>query len=287
MKIVFAHPTYEYGSYHYFRELARLSGFGVCSIPQIDLMRDVVYIVSPACKELALHLIGQQAVASQVRAKVIYWNLERPDVPTEEVGVLPGNAVHASTASVLQLPGVVKAWVSDRYQASLDSLHQFVVLGSDRRLGAYPSTKKEWDFCHYSYVWGRRQAPMDLLRQRLKCAPEDVLPQVRHDALSKSRAIISIHQTEAPVLEVLRSAWSAAYHLPLICERVEDPWPLKQGTHFCELDTDIGRLREFAQLMSEGQVRGLDMLGEARWDLLCNKYPFRDCVEQAVEEILR
>lgn len=285
MKIVFAHPSYTYGSYYYFRKLVELSEFEVCVIPEIDLTRDVVYIVSPACRQLAMHLMGQQALGGQIRAKVIYWNLERPDVPTEEVGVLPGNAVHAFTKSVLALPGVVRAWVSDRYQASLDSLHQFVVLGSDRRLGAYPSKKKDFHFCHYSYIWGRRQAPMDALRSVLLSPPEDALPEQRHSALAGSRSIISIHQTEAPVLEVLRSAWSAAYYLPLICERVADPWPLKLGKHFLHLmDPVLGTI----QLLAESVIsERLEEMGESRWDLLCNKYSFRDCVEAAVREIFR
>ena len=284
MKIVFAHPSYTYGSYYYYRKLVELSGFETCSFPEMDLKRDgVVYIVSPACKELETVLRRQGG--GPIRAKVIYWNLERPDVPTEDVGVLPGNAVHASTKSVLALPGVVRAWVSDRYQASLGSLHQFVVLGSDRRLGAYPSKKKDFHFCHYSYVWGRRQAPMDALRSVLLSPPEDTLPEQRHSALAGSRSIISIHQTEAPVLEVLRSAWSAAYYLPLICERVADPWPLKLGKHFLHLmDPILGTI----QLLAESVIsERLEEMGEGRWDLLCNKYPFRDCVEAAVQEIFR
>ncbi len=286
MKIVFAHPTYQYGSYHYFRELVRLSGFEVCSIPQIDLTREVVYVVSPACKELAVHLASQQVTGP---AKIVYWNLERPDVPTENIFALPGNAVHASTASVLKLPNVAQAWASDRYQAGLDDLHKHVVLGGHPELGGYPIQPKRWDLCHFSYVHGRRHV-ISVLEQCLQVAPEGAPPYHadRSSILRTSRAILSIHQTPSPVLEVLRSAWSAGWRLPLICEAVADPWPLVDGVHFKSFALEnIIDVIDMMLPKIPARIDWLEEMGERRYELLCKTYNFKDCVEQAVEEMLR
>ena len=286
MKIVFAHPTYQYGSYHYFRKLVELSGFEVCSIPDIDLTRDVIYIVSPACNELAAHLGGAQFDVRPVRAKIVYWNLERPDVITDNVYALPGNAVHASTASVLGLPGVAAAWVSDRHQASLDSLHKHVVLGSHVGLGESPILPKRWDLCHFSYIHGRRQV-ISRLEQLLRVAPEGAPPDHMDRAaiLATSRAILSVHQTPVPVLEVLRSAWSAAWRLPLICETVADPWPLVENEHFKSFKLEnIIDIIDFMLPALPARIDWLEEMGERRPELLCRTYNFRDCVEAGVRE---
>jgi len=287
LKIVFAHPEYEYGSYYYYRKLVELSGFESCTFNRIDLERDdTVYIVSPACNKLASYLRVQKDVAKNVQAKVVYWNLERPDVPTEDVSLLPGNAVHASTQSVLELPGVAAAWVSDRYQASLDRLHKHVVLGSHVGLGESPILPKRWDLCHFSYIHGRRQV-ISKLEQLLQVAPEGAPPDHMDRAaiLATSRAILSIHQTPTPVLEVLRSAWSAAWHLPLICETVANPWPLVKDVHFksFSLENVIGVI-DFMLPALPARIDWLEEMGERRHELLCRTYNFRDCVEAGVRE---
>lgn len=285
MKIIFAHPGHQYGSYRYFRKLVDLSGFESCGVEEMDLKRDdVVYITSPANRALSDFLKFHDR--QDVRAKVIYWNLERPDVPTEPVWSLPTTAVHADTQSVRHLPGVVASWVSDRYQSKLDNHHQFVVLGGHPGVRTVDATlPKAWDLCHFSYIWGRREIIRSL--KGFGVAPENLDGVERETVLCSSRAILSVHQTPAPVLEVLRSAWSAAYKLPLICENVEDPWPLKEGESIATfgyetIQRDLEAIFELER--SEGY---LTRIGQKRYDLLCGTYNFRDCVEEGVKVALK
>lgn len=285
MKVVFAHPDFEYGSYHYFRRLVELSGFDSCPVSRMDMGAEgTVYVTSPANHALWEKLAPLRS--QNIRAKVIYWNLERPDVPPKRIEDLVTTEVHADTRSVLALPGVVAAWVSDRYQASLDPNHLHVVLGSSEKLAEGGPLAMAWDLCHFSYVWGRRGEVMARLSQKFKVAPPDIHPSARAHVLRASRAIVSIHQTPSPVLEVLRSAWSAAYRLPLVCETIKDPWPMVPGEHFLEFDYATLPDELVPWIRQEGLREQLRLQGERRYELLCKTHNFRDSVLDGVRRTL-
>lgn len=279
MKIIFAHPRYEYGSYVDYRRLVELSGFPVCKFDEMDLGQEgTVYIVSPANLSLADAILSWKG---PMLSRVIYWCLERPDVPPKPIRELVTTEVHADPESVLALPGVSRVWVSDRYFSSLSKKYSHVILGSDPFLAHGTVEKPIWDLCHFSYVWGRRSPVVSGLSQSLRVAGE-AWGEERARILRSSRAILNVHQTDAQVGEPLRFALAASYSLPLISETIKDPWPLRPGYDF--LMYDYGEL----QRRTNEILRSVDleMFGRNLYDTLCRKYTFKKCVEDGVRETL-
>lgn len=280
-RIVFAHPRHAYSSYTDFRMLAELSGLQSCFQDEIDLKTDAVYIVSPinrAFGEWAL----KQLPAGRRRARMIWWNLERPDVSTVPVLELPKNAVHASVDSVASMFDGI--WVSDRYLASLNQRFIYVVMGSDVRLANGPRMETEYDLCHMAYIWGRREI-LNRLGGGWRVAP--ACWGVERDAVLRSSfAMVNIHQTPAPVQEPLRVALSAAYRLPFITETLADPTPFDPDVHMVMMDySQVEETLTRWLGTSEGR-RGLSDRGEALHRALCIDRTFDECVRQGVEETL-
>ncbi len=283
-KIVFAYPKHPYDSYATFRRLVEVSEFDWCYFENMDLSRDdVVYIVSPANKSLWDALGGHDA--SKVRARIIYWNLERADVPTKPIWELLTTEVNAATQSVRKIPGMIAAWVSDRYQAGLDEDHYYVTIAGDPRFAEGAPLPREWDLCHFMYVYGRRSPVVDELSRKLKVAPSGVTWERQVEILRSSRAILSIHQTPSPITECLRVAWSAAYKLPLLMEESSDPFPMIDEIHFKSIRY-YDAVRRVQELLSEVNRDWMEAMGVARYDLLCVKNTFRSCVEEGVRRSL-
>jgi len=280
-KIIFAHPRHLYSSYTDYLELVKLAGFQTCFQDEIDLETDAVYVVSPLNRTFGVWA-HTQAPAGSRRAKVIWWNLERPDVSTVPVLDLPENAVHASVESVSNFFDAI--WISDRYVASLDSKFTWVVLGSDQRLAWGGRMQLTHDLCHMCYIWGRREI-LNRIATRWNIAPASWGAE-RDVALRSSRAIVNIHQTPAPVQEPLRIALAAAYRLPLITETIKDPAPLDCDGHMTMIDYNN---------LEDGLSRWLDApdarqkliaRGEALHQALCVDRTFGECVRRGVDDML-
>ena len=289
MRIVFALPRQEYGSYVDYRKLIEVSGFERCFFDEIDLTVDgTVYIVSPANFSLWQSLVRYER-PKRVSSKVIWWNLEDQWLPTKPISELKTTETHASTESVLALPGVSAAWCSNRTLPSQDDRYMFVPLGSDTRLADSARGAKKWDLCHMSYVWGRRRPLHDLLSQRFIVAPP-AFGADRDLTLSASSAMWIVHQNERRVLmEPQRFAFAAAYRLPVITEAIDDdpgvlpaPYPFERGTDYVSFDHKTPN--EAAEFIAGWLAipDKLRKLGERLHERLAMEFSFRDCVEVSV-----
>ena len=211
--IIFARTRHNYGSYVDFWKLVELSGFNTCFVDEIDISHDNIYIITPMNGEYRPHIANQKSAKPWV-AKLIWWNLERHE-PLNNIQL--GDIVDY----------VNDIWVSDRYYASLNNKFKFVVLGShpDLRLNK-DNINKTYDFCHISYVYGRRNYIFDTLTsQGLSCGPNS-WENERDNMLRASKILVNVHQDSSPVGEPLRFAVCAAYSLPIISETITDPYPL-------------------------------------------------------------
>jgi hypothetical protein len=279
-RIVFAHPRNVYSSYTDFRMLVELSGFQSCLQDEVDLETDAVYILSPINREFGEWAL-RRLPAGHRRARMIWWNLERPDVDTVPVLDLPKNAVHASVDSVASIFDAI--WVSDRYLASLNKMFTYVVMGSDVRLANGPRMETKYDLCHMAYIWGRREI-LNRLGGGWRVAPA-CWGVERDVVLRSSFAMINIHQTPAPAGEPLRIALSAAYRLPLITETLADPTPFHPDVHMVMMDYSRAEETLTRWLTTLEGRQGLSSRGEALHQALCIDRTFGGCVRRGVEEM--
>lgn len=274
-RIVFATPSHDYGSYVDYRRLVDLSGFERCRFPSMDFGSDCVYIVSPVNREF---WDTARARPGARRCGIVWWNLERPDPPEiDPIQDLVTTEVHASVESVLPLVDAV--WVSDRSYASARPEFKHVVMGSHPGLAEGPPLTTIYDFCHMSYVHGRRRV-IDGLAREFRVGPAGFGPE-RERTLRSSRAMLNIHQTEAPTGEPLRFALAAAHGLPLLSERMGDPWPLQEGEHLLSFPYD--RAAESLRVwLRDWAVARLAEIGSNLRTALTRDRTFRGCVEEAV-----
>lgn len=276
MKIVFAHPRQVFESYSDYRKLIEISGFETCFYDEMKLSPDTVYIVAPVNGELRsvvsrLRLQAQKEQKAQ--PKIIWWNLERPDS-----GVWPPEARNASNAVERIKEFVDNIWVSDRHYASMDSRLIYVPMGSDARLAeGEPSPIKIYDIAALTYNNHRRSKIYGNLT-RWKLAPTSAWGETRARVLRSSKCMLYVHQTEMPIGAPLRFALAAAYKLPLLCETLEDPFPLMEGRDFlsCSYGDIVDRMEDWLSIGS------LAFLGENLHQTLCIDTNFRKSVEEAV-----
>jgi hypothetical protein len=218
--IAFAHPHTKYDSYTDFRKLAELTGFEICNVDQININKKTIYIICPHNGEVtaALKVIPK----NKRTCKVALWFLERPIGKFE--------VFKARTKELLETEFDYIIF-SDRamynYVKHLNGT-KFVPCGSHTALGSLDHRDKQFDFCHMSYVWGRRGNVIDELTPCLKVGP-NCWGKDRHEVLLKSRFMVNVHQDNDNFHEPLRFALCAAYGLPLISESCFDPYPYENG----------------------------------------------------------
>lgn len=264
--IVFVKTRYHYDSYTDFWRLVELSGFPTCYVDEVDVSKDITYIVSPMNGEWRPH-IGNQISKTRC-ANLILWNLERPS---------GSGGIGAYTKQNRQLiygRYIDEVWVSDRRLAQ-ESGAKFVVLGSDYGLAEPfdPNHVKRYDVVHMSYVTHRRGAIYGLLPPAT-VAP-NCWPPERHEILLSSRFALNIHQDQYPFQEPLRLALFAAYGLPILTESTYDLYPWAHDCIVCNpYDGMIGRLR---QMLEDDYGRWREWGLRAR-DYMCDKFNFKDMV---------
>jgi len=268
--IVFARTRWKYDSYTDFWRLVELAEFPTCWIDEIDLTRDVLYVTTPMNGETRPSVAAARERAGAARkARVAWWNLERPDVAS---GAPLGKVVSEALA------WVDEAWVSDRHYRSLDQRQRHVVLASDSRLRDGPPLPRRYDACHMSYVWGRRAMVLDAVgKAGIRMAPNG-WGKERDEILSSSAAMLNVHQTPALIGEPLRFALAAAYALPMVSEELADPWPLAAGRDFVSARW-AGLPEALAAAIADP---ALPEIGRALHQRLCVDRTFRSAVEEAL-----
>lgn len=278
MQIVFARTRYEYRSYSDLWRLVELSEFPICRVDEIDLAQDTLYVTAPVNGELRPHIAHRRSILKGApRARIVWWNLERPDSgrwTLANIGIGASNDVEEI------LNWVDAVWASDRWFASLDGRMLYVPLGSHRGLAGTvpPRGAFEWDLAHLSYITSRREMIYRALEPAVRLAP-NAWPPERERVLSRSRAMLNIHQTPAPIAEPLRFAIAAAHAIPLLTETLADPWPLVPGEH-CLMASHGAIAKRVVEWLQGGS---LEALGGNLARLLCDERPFRRGVEEAAK----
>ena len=206
MDIVFAFPQTMYDSYTDLRNLVSVSGFESCNVDDIS-RQNTCYITSPFNGDVDAALSARPK--STRNYKIVIWYLERP---ANALAFVRDVAHYLDTLAD-------EFWVADIGIFSLIK-HlagtRFVAIGSDERIGSTQSTQKVYDFCHMSYVYGRRDV---ILRLKCKIGPNG-WGELRNNILLRSKFMVNVHQDENQFGEPLRFALAAAYAMPVISETI-------------------------------------------------------------------
>lgn len=284
MRTVFVHPRHVYDSYVDYKRLIEVAGFESCYPDEVRLDETATtYIVSPINGEYYGWVDWPRVGARGRTAKLVHWNLERPDATTE-LGVHASITGAVSHAHALNFDEV---WFSDRYFASLDARSRFVVFGSDHRLradaGDSASGDPLYDVCHLSYVHGRRDHVHKLLeRAGLRIAPEAWGFRDKAIQLLRSRMLYNVHQfTPLRPYTPIRFALVAAYGCPIFTETTTDPHPLERNASILESSYE-DFVPSLLMALSRPDLRDAGLKAQ---HTLCDVHPFRDCVMHAVDQL--
>lgn len=270
--IVFAHPHTKYDSYTDYRRLAELTGFEVCTVDDINVGRNAIYITCPHNGETEAAL---KARPKEIRkCKVALWFLERP--------AYSGHDKFKERVAELLQTQLEFIWFSDK--AMYNTVKHipgtmFVPMGSDERLGVISQDPKRFDYCHMSYVWGRRSF-IDNIKANL--GPNSWGDQ-RHDVLMHSKFMFNIHQDNDNFHEPLRFALCAAYAIPLISETCIDPFPYEIGTDFVQISYDHAE-RRLMEILAEDYNKYVPF-GSRMHEKATKKFKFIDNLKNTVASI--
>lgn len=192
-------------SYTDFWELVRLAEFKVCTLDEVKWDSKKTYIVPLINGEFPDKF-------PERTNKMIHWLLERP-------------------SEGLQCDERFdETWVSDKYFNSILPGSKYVTLGTDWRLRKTWSKvilPKIYDFIHLSYLTDRRKRFVNhLLDKGFTIAPNG-WANTRELNLLQSKAMLSVHQDDWPVIEPLRYALASPFALPILAEKkgAEDYYP--------------------------------------------------------------
>ena len=261
MSIIFALPRYDYRSYTDLYTLIDLSDFETTLVDQMDPDSDNTYIIPV--------LNGEVTGWEGARAKIVVLDLEwrrEPNAP---------------------IPGVTEFWTADRWHAQVCQC-RYVPLGSHPNLRQAGQAAGEcYDTAFIGYVVGiqrREQVRQQMIEQGVKVSPHGAWDDERHRVLSNSKSYLHVHQlAHAPGVPPLRMVVAAAYHLPVISEKVADAGIFAD----CLLQADYGTLAHTvaAWTRADGDPERAKVLadtGERLHDLLCHRLTFRKSIEAAL-----
>lgn len=283
MDTVFVRTRHAYRSYYDYWRLVELSGYPTCYVEQIDLCREVMYVISPANLEFLTHIEKERTRLSErglrKNAHLVWWNLERPDNGSWGFADLSGAMVANSTNDVLRYCDTV--WVSDRYFQSLETNAVHVVLGGhpglSRRIRVqYPY----YQWCHMSQVNDRRKGVLKNLKNYMM--GPNAYGTLKERVISHSKLMLNVHQTEMPIMEPLRFALAAAYKMPVISETIIDPWPLTVDLDY--ISAPYGQLSEVAIKCFDRADLG--DFGFRLHEKLCLEWTFRRGVDEGIAKTL-
>lgn len=260
--IIFARTRTPYDSYQDFFRLVELSEFPLIYVDEIprEGVRDNVYIITPAN--------GEWQHGIETDAKVIHWQLEWCTHPNDS----PNSP-----------PGTTETWSHDAWQARNIGA-RYVPIGSHPNLVHAPLNGPqvlEYDVALLSYMSYRRQVVAHEMETRgMRLAPNGWAAE-RHYILTRSKALVHIHQHDAiPGVAALRLALAAAYKMPVITETCADYGIFGQGDL---LRADYGWLAEAAQQwVCRNDAKMLEEYGQSLHHTLCEVHTFRKCIEAAL-----
>jgi len=200
---IFCRTRHDYGSYVDFWRLVEAAKFPTCFVDEIDPDSNRTYVFTP--------LNGEWRGLGKRRAKIIWWNLERPQDDTLD-------------GSLERVAGTVdEIWVSDRWYASRDPRFKYVQIAGHPDF-ATRTTERNWDICPLAYLWGRRKDAISVLESKgYKITPGAWGRSDQDKFVATSRLMLNLHQyaglnTVAPI----RFAIAASYAIPIVSEPFND-----------------------------------------------------------------
>lgn len=264
--------TGPYASYGDFYDLATLSGFETVGISGVDLHSKNTYIF--ATFDEAMMSCLEMLPTGKRTARAIFWYLERPDA-----NLRPGMDLKETFNQAIDqiLSFADEIWVSDRLVHSLDGRLKFAVFGGHEGLAQAAPREKLYGAVHFGHETPRRKKVLDELANQ--CALKRATWGSWRDAdLASSRLLVIIDRVEGlHVSNSMRWVVAAAYRLPVIQERIRDPFPTR----------DLLIMVSYEDLAKEavGALKSshLEDLGEQLWDLYCREWTFRRGVEEALQ----
>jgi hypothetical protein len=255
--ILFARTRHHYDSYRDFFRLVEAAQFATCFVDEIRLDEPHIYIFTPMNGEVLPHLRSEhQRISRSPAARVIWWNLERPEDET-------------LSASLDKLQGFIDdIWVSDRFYAKLDRRFTYVPVAGHKDFGTR-SDQRDWDVCTLAYLWGRRRELTAQLEQvRYKITPEAWGRSDQDKFVAKSHLMLNMHQYDGmQTIAPIRFAVAASYAIPIVSEPFAD---------ICAQDV-VHRMRRYDQLVQT--IDGLFALGADRLAEAGRKLHQMLCVE--------
>lgn len=275
--IIFLKTRHKYDSYQDFWRLVELSGYSSLYLDEVDLASEHTYIFTPHNGEFDPIVAARGRDAwDKRRCKIIWWLLERPD---------DGNPVSFSDRLAPLLPLVDGCFASDRSVAAMHPAFTHAIVGShpDLNDGIEPAVVKQYDFAHMSYFWGRRESLYREIRAKGLTEAPNAYGASRSVILSQTRLMVNANQYPKPVVAPLRFAIAAACHLPVISERMPEPYPHEENVDLAlaEYEELPGRV---VQLLRDQPK--MDALAAAMHERLCVEWTFRKAVEDAVARCL-
>lgn len=272
---IFIRPAHEYDSYRDFWSLVELSGFPQRKIGSCGLDEDETFVIVPFGGEPREHIRHRRSILREPqKAKLVWWNLERPDSGGELLSPALLKQVNDEVFGFVD-----DIWVSDGFLQTLDPRSRFVPLGSHPGLGSGTRVAPQYDLAHMSYMSGRRKSFYDSISGAVLAPTAWGAERAR--ILSESRAMLNIHQTGGLVTEPIRFALAAAYGIPLISETCVDSWPLRPNIEFltAPIEAIPGMLKEW---LARGDLESFGMRLKKR---LCADTTFRKAITDSMKPV--
>lgn len=264
MSVYFVRPHYEYDSYSDLMKLIELSGYPLIFYEEIDPSSDNFYILTVLNGE-----INENGWGDKPRATIclidLEWRLKESD--------------YAWSESDLTLPkGVSRVWAADKWYAERIGA-QYVPIGSHPGLVGAATTDQTFDVAPLSYRTGRRNKAFgDMQDMGLTLAPNSWSDE-RDAALKASTCVVHVHQHDrVATVAPLRYAIAAAWHKPLISERVNDRGIFDRAVLYSDFDT----IADYTALMVRRYPQLLRDKADELHDKLCVSNSFRSYVEAAL-----
>lgn len=259
-KIFFVRTAYHYSQYQDFFRLAALSGFYTIDLADIPKdAPDSVFIISPYNDEWCDGV--------ETSGRVIHWDLEwRDEAP--------------------KVPGLFETWASDRWYADRNGC-RFVPMGSHKDL---VPTFQTYGIPKYDVTWqayegpDRRQRVFAPLKGMYKVGP-NAWSRKRDEILGQTALLVHVHQhDEWPCLPSLRFAFAASAYIPVLSERVKDPFPyVHNEVLFVPYEELLSRTIEY--LAPEAKIDREDR-SRMMWNTAVLQYPFEGNVIEALKGAL-
>lgn len=261
--VYFVKTAHQYQSYTDFWRLVELSGYQAIDYDDIDVDSDNVYIFTPLNAEWSTRWPGP------VKATMILWDLEFR---------LKESSYEWPDSDLVTPPFISRIWASDKWYAERIKA-QYVPLGSHAGLVGTAHTDETYDVAVMCYIYGRRGTAIHALSERGVTIAPNAWGDERDALLKASTVVLHIHQHErVHSVAPQRYAIAAAWHKPLISERVYDTGIFND----CVLYADFAALPEYTELMVRRYPQLLRAKADELHDRLCVSGNFRSYIEAAL-----